>query len=124
MEYKNLNIKYGGHDGFLFVYNGINIYIDPIKLNDFSEKADLILITHGHHDHLSVEDVKKIIKPGTNIIGPAEILSQTRQIKDGIDFEIAEPGKVIDFNGIQIVCVASYNTNKPFHPRMRDMLVM
>lgn len=117
MKYKNLNIKWLGHDGFLIQFSGINIYIDPIKLSRFDDKADLILITHGHHDHLSVEDIRQIIKHGTKIIGPAEVLSQTRQIKEGIDFEIIESGKKFEFNGIIINCVDAYNTNKPFHSK-------
>lgn len=117
MLYKNLKIKWLGHSGFLIQFNSMNIYIDPIKLINFNNKADIILITHGHHDHLSVEDIRQIIKHGTKIIGPAEVLSQTRQIKDGIDFEISEPGKVFDFNSIKINCVSAYNINKPFHSK-------
>ncbi len=124
MEYKNLNIKWLGNSGFLIKHNGMNIYIDPIKLANFDNKADIVLITHGHYDHCSIEDIRKIIKHGTKIIGPAEVLSQTRQIKnsikafeDGIDFEFAEAGKVLDFNGIKINCVHAYNINKPFHSK-------
>jgi L-ascorbate metabolism protein UlaG (beta-lactamase superfamily) len=115
VEYKNIEIKWLGHSGFFFKYNGINIYIDPIRIYNPDEKADLILITHGHHDHLSVEIIKSIIKSGTKIIGPAEVLSQTRQIKDGIDFEIADFGKKINFFGIVIEGVYAYNIDKPFH---------
>lgn len=117
MQYKNLNIKWLGHSGFLIKYNEMNIYIDPIKLSDFNEKADLILITHGHHDHLSVEDIRQIIKHGTKIIGPAEVLSQTRQVKDGLDFEVTEPNQNLEFNGISIDSVNAYNIDKPFHSK-------
>jgi L-ascorbate metabolism protein UlaG (beta-lactamase superfamily) len=120
MQYKNINIKWLGHSGFLIDFNSMNIYIDPIKLSGFDDvdkKADLILITHGHHDHFSVEDIKKIIKNSTKIIGPPEILSQTRQVKDGIDFEVAEPDKNLEFNEIMISPLESYNIDKPFHSK-------
>ena len=119
MQYKNIEIKWGGHSGFLIKSSGMNIYIDPLKLSEESSifKADLILITHGHWDHFSIEDIKKIIKKDTKFIGPSEILSQTRQVKDGIDFEVAEVGKNLEFNGIKIQVVDSYNTNKPFHSK-------
>jgi L-ascorbate metabolism protein UlaG (beta-lactamase superfamily) len=119
MQYKNIEIKWGGHSGFLIKHNGMNIFIDPFKLNEESSmfKADLILITHGHWDHFSVEDIKRIIKNDTKFIGPSEILSQTRQVKDGIDFEIAEPENKINFNEIIIEVVNAYNVNKPFHSK-------
>ena len=117
MQYKNLNIKWLGHSGFLIQFDSMNIYIDPIKLTNFNEKADLVLITHGHHDHFSVEDIKKILKNNTKMIGPPEILSQSRQVKDGIDFEIAEVGKNLNFNEMVISPVHAYNINKPFHSK-------
>jgi len=116
MKYRNLEILWLGHAGFL-IKSDINVYIDPFKLNRDDEKADLVLITHGHYDHCSVEDVKKIIKHGTKIIGPIDILSQTRQIEDGIDFDIASPGKTLEFKGIKIHCIESYNSDKRFHPK-------
>ena len=115
MQYKNIEIKWGGNSGFFINASGVHIFIDPFRLSDTSKKADLILITHGHYDHCSIEDIKKIVKFGTKIIGPSEILSKVSRF-DGIDFEIGEVGKKIDFNGIGIECVASYNINKHFHP--------
>ena len=117
MQYKNLNIKWLGNSGFLIQFDSMNIYIDPIKLTNFNEKADLVLITHGHHDHFSVEDIKKILKNNTKMIGPPEILSQSRQVKDGIDFKIAEVGKNLNFNEMVISPVHAYNINKPFHSK-------
>ena len=119
MQYKNIEIKWLGHSGFLIKYHGMNIFIDPLKITDNLSifKADLILITHGHWDHCSIEDIKKIIKSGTKIIGPAEVLSQIRNLKDGIPFEVTEPGKEIEFNGIFISSVEAYNLNKPFHSK-------
>ncbi|MFA5258626.1 MAG: MBL fold metallo-hydrolase [Candidatus Pacearchaeota archaeon] len=117
MQYKNIEVKWLGHSGVLILFNEMNIYIDPIKLENFDKKADLILITHGHWDHFSVEDIKKIIKNSTRIIGPSEILSQSRQVKDGIDFEVAESTKNMEFNEISIDCIDAYNLNKPFHSK-------
>ncbi|MBS3079816.1 MBL fold metallo-hydrolase [Candidatus Pacearchaeota archaeon] len=121
MLYKNVEIQGGRNSGFLINASGIKIYIDPFQING-NEKADLILITHGHYDHFSIEDIKKIIKIGTKIIGPAELLSQVRRLRDRIDFEIGEVGKKIEFNGIGIECVASYNINKHFHPKEEGYL--
>ena len=116
MQYKNIEIKWLWHSGFLIQHDKINIFIDPFKIGNISEKADLILITHSHYDHCSVEDIKKIIKKETIVIGPADILSQTRQVGD-VNFKIAEPGKSLDFKEIKINSVPAYNTNKPYHSK-------
>lgn len=116
MQYKNIEIKWLGHSGFLIQHDKINIFIDPFKIGNISEKADLILITHSHYDNCSVEDIKKIIKKETIVIGPADILSQTRQVGD-VNFKIAEPGKSLDFKEIKINSVPAYNTNKPYHSK-------
>jgi len=117
MQYKNIEIKWLGHSGILILWNNMNIYIDPTKLTNFDKKADLILITHGHWDHFSVEDIKKIISSSTKIIGPSEVLSQSRQVKDGIDFEVCEPKKSFELSDLKINCVEAYNINKPFHSK-------
>ena len=35
------------------------IYFDPLEVKEESHDADLIFITHEHHDHFSPEDIKK-----------------------------------------------------------------
>ena len=60
------NIFWLGHSSVKIKGEKI-VYIDPWKLKD-SEKADLILISHSHYDHLSPDDVEKIRKPGTVIL--------------------------------------------------------
>ena len=44
------------------------IYIDPWKLKTDKPPADIILITHSHHDHCSKNDVDRIRKEGTVIL--------------------------------------------------------
>ena len=51
------------------LYNGSQkIYFDPISLTGTFPPADIILITHAHTDHWSVNDLKKIIGPKTTLI--------------------------------------------------------
>ncbi len=65
MEFRN--IKWIGHASFLVEIKGKKLYIDPFKLVSVVERADAILITHPHFDHLNMEDISKIADEDTEI---------------------------------------------------------
>src|ERR1035437_2987301 len=51
----DLKTAFIGHGSLMFTFNGKVIHLDPYgKLTDYSKlpKADMILITHEHPDHL------------------------------------------------------------------------
>ena len=116
MKFNNLSLERLGHDGFK-IKNSKIIYIDPFKIKD-DEKADLILITHEHYDHLSPDDINKIYTDKTIIIaseGCKDNLSNFKNIK------LAKPGDKLKINDVEIESVYSYNINKfrspgnPYH---------
>jgi len=92
------------------------IYIDPWKLKD-PKKADLILISHNHYDHLSPEDVRKVQKEDTVIV-----TTQDSAANLSGDIRIVKPGDVVQVGEILVEAVPSYNTDKAFHPRENDWL--
>ena len=47
-----------GHSGFRLSTGRSTVYIDPYRAPE-GPKADLILITHGHYDHFSLQDVER-----------------------------------------------------------------
>lgn len=114
MKYKDVEINWLGHSGFKIKKEFV-VYIDPFQINS-NEKADMILISHSHYDHCSIEDLKKIVKSTTIILGPPDILSNIRQLND-LRFEIFEPGKEFNFENINVKAVFAYNINKQFHPK-------
>jgi L-ascorbate metabolism protein UlaG (beta-lactamase superfamily) len=104
------NVHWLGHACIKFTGKTI-IYIDPYKISG-GEKADIILITHDHYDHLSKEDIHKIHQKDTVIVLPE---SASGSIKGNI--RTVSPGDCIDVQGVKIQAVPAYNTGKRFHPK-------
>jgi len=121
MKYKNIELKWLGHSGFL-VQNGKVIYIDPFRIGTELPEADIILITHSHYDHCSIEDIKKIAKDGTIIICTADSQSKFRHIDLKIDLKLIEIGDKIELDegNLKIWAVPAYNINKSFHEKAED----
>lgn len=115
MDINGVELKWLGHSGF-FIKNSKVIYIDPYQIKE-SEKADLVLITHSHYDHCSIEDLEKIVKEGTRIIAPADCQSKIMRFKVPIKIEVAEVGKEFVLGNLKIEIFPAYNQDKSFHPK-------
>lgn len=87
------------------------IYIDPWQLED-GEPADIILITHGHYDHCSPEDVAKVRGPQTAVVATADCVA-----KLGGEVQVVRPGDRLTVQGVTVEAVPAYNIGKEFHPR-------
>lgn len=116
----NLEIQVIGHCFFHFRFNKINIYVDPLSnLGDISQmpKADIILITHDHRDHLNINAIKTLSKPDTKIFTSKSCISK---IKLG---QVLKNNTQITIDDIYIKAVPAYNTvhlrpdDIPFHPK-------
>jgi L-ascorbate metabolism protein UlaG (beta-lactamase superfamily) len=66
-------IDWMGHAGFHLTVGRSHVYIDPYRVPDGAPQADLILITHGHYDHFSPQDVERLTKRETWLVGPAAV---------------------------------------------------
>ena len=75
-----VSIKWLAHAGFQIKTDGKIIYIDPYE-GEYSEKADLILVTHSPHllDHVEPEEVYVVEKPGRETV--VKKLSNSREMK-------------------------------------------
>lgn len=119
----DISLGWTGHAGFVIKSSeGKIIYIDPYKISNESESADFIFITHGHYDHCSIEDIRKLAKNGTIIIAPVDVSSKLSHIDMKIELKIAEPNTRMQFDDsrIKFWCIPAYNTNKSFHTREED----
>jgi L-ascorbate metabolism protein UlaG (beta-lactamase superfamily) len=76
------------HASTLIEAGGKFIYLDPAKPVDFTgkPKADLILITDIHGDHMDPDSIKAITKSDTQILAPpavVQIVTTAKPIKNG-----------------------------------------
>lgn len=93
------------------------IYFDPLKVEE-THDADYIFITHTHWDHFSKEDILKIKKDTTKIIGPKDIEEESLNMGfQKQDIYLVEPYQELTFKDIKIKTVPAYNQEKIFHPR-------
>jgi L-ascorbate metabolism protein UlaG (beta-lactamase superfamily) len=114
-----LRVTFLGHASLAFEFGGSVIYVDPVRqYGDFSKfpKADLILVTHEHGDHLDAEVITTLTKPGTRVV-----LSDTSRKKLGSG-ETLDWGKTISAAGISVRAVPAYNLSPgrtSYHPKDR-----
>ncbi len=116
----NIDITFIGHGTLMLQYKNLVIHVDPVGQYAnyaYLPKADVILITHHHGDHLDKTAVATIKKPTTDIILTATC---AEEIKSGIILKNGE-SKVVQ--GINVEAVPAYNlvhkraNGEPYHPR-------
>ena len=114
------SLEWLGHSGFRIRARDATVYIDPYRVHG-GPKADLILVTHGHYDHFSPQDVERLSHEGTCLVAPPAVAERAK----GRVVSIA-PGQGLDLDdvaGVEVAAVAAYNTSKRdregrlFHPR-------
>lgn len=67
----DLKITFLGHGSLMLDFNGMNISIDPFsRVANYAElpKADLILLTHEHQDHLDLDALEDVRMDKTVIV--------------------------------------------------------
>ncbi len=115
-------IWYG--QGSLRIETGTKVvYIDPLWIEEDRHDADVILITHYHFDHLSEEDIAKVLKKEKTIFGAPE--NCVEQIKKSFQNEIIviKPGEKHFINEVNIQAIAAYNIRKvECHPKENEWL--
>ena len=115
-----VEMHFVGHGSLWFKVNGFIIYIDPVRSSgnyDFLPKADVILVTHEHGDHLDAKLIEDLKKPGTLLFCNQ---NSTSKVSWGMAMK---PGDRQEINNIVIEAVDAYNIvgesspGHPFHPK-------
>jgi L-ascorbate metabolism protein UlaG (beta-lactamase superfamily) len=100
-----------GHDSFRIDGPPV-IYIDPWKLKGRPAQADLVLVSHEHHDHCSAEDIDRVRGPNTVVIA-----SPPAAAKLGRNVRVIRAGEKQQVGAVTIEAVPAYNVGKRFHPK-------
>jgi L-ascorbate metabolism protein UlaG (beta-lactamase superfamily) len=116
----DLEITFLGHGTLLFTFAGKHFHVDPFgRVADYSRlpKADVILLTHEHGDHLDPGALAAVRTATTEVL-----LTEAcaRQVSGGI---VVRNGDVRTAGGVRVEAVPAYNVvhmrapGQPFHPR-------
>jgi len=116
----DLKITFIGHGTLIFIFGGKIIHLDPVgRYADYTKlpKADLILVTHEHGDHLDPEAIEILRTENTELV-LTEICSE--RVKSGM---VMKNGDVKTVQGLKIKAVPAYNIvhmrseGVPYHPK-------
>jgi L-ascorbate metabolism protein UlaG (beta-lactamase superfamily) len=115
----DLKMTFIGHGSLMFTFGGKVIHVDPYsKVADYTKlpKADVILLTHDHLDHLDLKALNPVRTQKTLVV-----LTQTcsKQVEGGM---VMNNGDTKIIEGLKIEAVPAYNIihkrdGQPFHPK-------
>jgi L-ascorbate metabolism protein UlaG (beta-lactamase superfamily) len=115
-----LKITFIGHGTLMFSFGGKIIHVDPVgQMADYKKlpKADIILVTHEHSDHLDTKAIAKLRTSKTILVMTENC---AKQVKGGI---VMRNGDIKTIEGLIIEAVPAYNLvhmrspGVPFHPK-------
>lgn len=122
MKLLNLEITRIAHDTFRITGSKV-IYIDPFKISKRDE-ADIVLLSHEHFDHLSLEDLEKVCATGTTVVASPLCEEGIKGLKTRPkEKHFLGPHGHVRAGNVEIETVPAYNVNKfrepgkPFHPK-------
>lgn len=116
----DLSITFVAHGTLWLTYGNTVIHVDPVNEHaDYSTlpKADIVLITHEHSDHLDPQAIAAVAKPDATVIVASKCAGKL-------------PGAIVLHNdesksvkGIRIEAIPAYNVvhnrapGSPYHPK-------
>ena len=107
------------HASLMIQAGGQVIQVDPVGAERYAAlpKADIILITHAHGDHLDPQAIARLRKPTTVIFGPEAVAEKVKDVR------ILHNGEAVLERHWRIRTIPMYNIKHlrspghPYHPR-------
>ena len=116
----DVEMHFIGHGSLMFRLNNFVIHVDPVSSSGSYEnlpKADLILVTHEHYDHLDPDLISRLRKEETILFSTEKVAVQVKWTK------VIKAGDKSMAGNIAIEAVPAYNIvnlrapGQPFHPK-------
>ncbi|MCH5221017.1 MAG: MBL fold metallo-hydrolase [Muribaculaceae bacterium] len=122
---RTVNVAFIKHGSLIVDLDGYLVYVDPVTMfgNDFSKlpKADMILVSHEHHDHFDPKALELLGNDATSIFASKAVAEQCEKAMALL------PGDsiVVDAANFELTIVPAYNNTAEhlqFHPKERGDL--
>jgi len=116
----DLEVTFVGHGSLIFGFGGKVIHVDPFgKVADYATlpKADVVLITHAHGDHLDAAALAAVRKPETRLL----VAPACEGKVEGAT--ILRNGETATLAGFTVEAIPAYNlvhkrpNGTPYHPK-------
>jgi L-ascorbate metabolism protein UlaG (beta-lactamase superfamily) len=103
------------HASLLLQFAGKAIYVDPVGGASYAglPKADLILITDIHGDHLDLKQIGELKQSGTKIVAPAAVQEKVPEA------EVIGNGQATTWEDIRIEALPMYNIERGPKPDVK-----
>ena len=96
--------------------SGKVIYLDPYEIPADEEKADVIVASHGHYDHMDGGSIKNVWKDSTVLLGPKSMAGKLKGLKG----EGMELGNTRTIDDVTVELVPAYTIKKGTHPKSSE----
>lgn len=102
------------HATLVLAWKDKMIYVDPDAGISYAglQKADLVLLTHSHSDHLDLATVDAVRGPAAVIIAPNDVYTRLSAPQKTNTWVLAN-GESTNVIGVAIEAIPAYNANHP-----------
>lgn len=92
-------------------------FLDESRVLIDGKKAKYVFLTHTHYDHLSNDDLLKIVDENTVIVGTPDAKNKLEKIVPTCRKFFVRPNEAMELDGITVSVLFAYNKRKIFHPK-------